>query len=190
MFYTVYKTTNLINGKFYVGVHKTNEPNDSYLGSGKLLLKAIEKYGIESFRKEVLFIFDNPTEAFDKEAEIVTTEFLSENNTYNLKVGGQGGFDYLNRTGLNISGVKKRDYNKISAKVVETKSKRVYTRSDDFREKMSKAQRGIKKPGVSLAQKGVSKSEEHRLKISESIKKKNREKREHGAVVAQLVANE
>ena len=190
MVYTVYRTTNIVNGKFYVGVHKTKEPNDSYLGSGKLLLKAIEKYGIDKFQKEVLFVFDNATEAFDKEAEIVTTEFLSENNTYNLKVGGQGGFDYLNRTGLNTSGTKNRDYALISAKVVETKSKRVYTYSDSYREKLSKAHKGTKKPGVSLAQKGVAKSQEHKQKISEAIRKRNKEKREHGAVVAQLVANE
>jgi len=96
MLYTVYKTTNLINGKFYIGTHKTKDPNDIYLGSGKLLKKAIEKYGVDSFKKEVLFIFDNPEAMFAKEAEIVTAEFLAENNTYNLKLGGEGGFDWIN----------------------------------------------------------------------------------------------
>lgn len=37
--YTVYKVTNLINGKIYIGVHKTTEPHDNYLGSGKNILK-------------------------------------------------------------------------------------------------------------------------------------------------------
>jgi hypothetical protein len=96
MFYTVYKTTNLINGKFYVGVHKTDNPHDEYLGSGKLLRSAIEKHGVSNFKKEVLFIFDNPEAMFAKEAEIVTAEFLAENNTYNLKAGGFGGWDYAN----------------------------------------------------------------------------------------------
>jgi hypothetical protein len=46
-------------------------------------------------------VFDNPEDMFTKEAEIVTEEFLSENNTYNLKKGGFGGFDYVNSMGLN-----------------------------------------------------------------------------------------
>ena len=51
----VYKTTNKENGKYYVGVHKSeNIKTDSYLGSGYILAKAIEKYGKESFEREIL----------------------------------------------------------------------------------------------------------------------------------------
>jgi group I intron endonuclease len=96
MHYTVYKTTNQVNGKFYIGTHKTIDLNDDYLGSGTLLKRAIEKYGVENFKREILFVFDNPEEMFAKEAEIVTDDFLAENNTYNLKRGGFGGFDYAN----------------------------------------------------------------------------------------------
>jgi hypothetical protein len=45
VFHTVYRTTNLVNGKFYIGVHKTDDPNDGYLGSGKLIGRAFQKYG-------------------------------------------------------------------------------------------------------------------------------------------------
>ena len=48
----IYKTTNLINGKFYIGQDSKNDP--LYLGSGKLLHKAIKKYGIGNFRKDIL----------------------------------------------------------------------------------------------------------------------------------------
>jgi group I intron endonuclease len=96
MFYLIYKITNLINGKIYIGSHKTMDINDSYMGSGKYLINAQRKYGILNFTKEILFVFDNPTEMYAKEAELVNDRFLSEENTYNLKRGGFGGFDYIN----------------------------------------------------------------------------------------------
>lgn len=96
MFHTVYKTTNLVNGKYYIGVHKTENPNDEYLGSGKLLWRAIEKYGWQNFKKEVLFTFETPEEAFKKEEELVD-EARKDPNCYNLRKGGAGGFDFCNK---------------------------------------------------------------------------------------------
>ena len=45
MFFIIYQTTNLINNKIYIGKHQTSDLDDGYLGSGKLLLQAIKKYG-------------------------------------------------------------------------------------------------------------------------------------------------
>ena len=100
MYYTIYKTTNLINGKIYIGKHKTTNLDDMYIGSGKILKHAIKKHGINNFIKEYLFIFDNEEDMNNKELELVSEEFIKEDTNYNLKVGGEGGWDYVNTSGL------------------------------------------------------------------------------------------
>lgn len=104
MFYTIYKITNLINGKIYIGKHKTNDIHDGYMGSGKLLGAAIKKYGVENFRKEILHIFESEDEMNIKESEIVSPAFVALESNYNLCPGGHGGFGYINDSGLNVSG--------------------------------------------------------------------------------------
>lgn len=97
MLYTIYQTTNKIDGKTYIGKHVTKDLNDSYIGSGKHLRRAITKHGIENFIKETLFVFDNETDMNAKEAEIVTAEFVLQETNYNLCPGGQGGWGYVNK---------------------------------------------------------------------------------------------
>lgn len=100
MFYIIYQTTNLINGKIYIGKHQTFNLDDNYLGSGKLLKKAISKYGVENFKREILYCFDNAEEMNAKEREIVTKEFTLLESNYNLCTGGNGGFEFINSNGL------------------------------------------------------------------------------------------
>ena len=71
MLHTVYKTVCLLNGKFYVGYHKTEDPSDGYLGSGTYIRRAVRKHGRVNFRKEVLFIFSDVESAMEKEKELV-----------------------------------------------------------------------------------------------------------------------
>lgn len=88
----VYQTTNKINGKIYVGVHRSdNIEKDNYLGSGKIFLKALEKYGKENFERVILFEFDTAKEAYEKEREIINEEFIDRDDTYNTAPGGHGG---------------------------------------------------------------------------------------------------
>ena len=98
MFYTIYKITNKLNGKIYIGKHQAKDLNDGYMGSGKHLKRAINKHGIENFTKEILFQFDNEDEMNAKEAELVTEEFCLREDTYNLCPGGNGGFGYINNS--------------------------------------------------------------------------------------------
>lgn len=91
MYYTIYKTTNLINGKIYIGKHVTENLDDSYLGSGIKLINSIKKYGPENFKREILYIFENEQKMNAKEVDLVTDEFCNRENTYNLAAGGHGG---------------------------------------------------------------------------------------------------
>lgn len=91
MSYLVYKTTNLVNGKYYIGSHRGTK-GDSYLGSGKLLKAAIKKYGIQNFKREILYEAETAEEMYAKEAELVSIG----GDSYNLMPGGYGGFAHLN----------------------------------------------------------------------------------------------
>lgn len=72
------------------------------MGSGKLLRSAINKHGIDNFQKRVLYVFETEDEMNLMEAQIVTEEFCSRDDTYNVCPGGKGGWGYVNQNGKNI----------------------------------------------------------------------------------------
>lgn len=89
--YYIYKTTNLVNNKKYIGKHY-GELDDSYLGSGKIFKDALKKYGKENFKKEILCIVKNNEEANLKEKEYIKLyDAVKRDDFYNLKEGGDGG---------------------------------------------------------------------------------------------------
>jgi hypothetical protein len=91
-YHFIYKTTNLLNGKFYVGMHSTNKLNDGYLGSGKRLKYSIKKYGKENFKLEILEFFGSRELLVEREKQLVNEDLLKDTNCMNLKPGGTGGF--------------------------------------------------------------------------------------------------
>ena len=94
--YYVYKTTNTVNDKIYIGVHKSdNIQSDQYLGSGDQLRLSIAKYGRQKFNRQILYQFGTKEEAYAMEKLIVDKQFVKRKDTYNIRLGGQGGFGHI-----------------------------------------------------------------------------------------------
>lgn len=87
----LYKITNTINSKFYIGVHSTDNLEDGYLGSGNVLKMSIKKYGKENFVKEILKFFESRETLLQQEKIIVNEEMLKDSQCMNLILGGEGG---------------------------------------------------------------------------------------------------
>lgn len=87
----MYQTTNKVNNKIYIGVHKIKDfATDNYLGSGILLKKALKKYGRDNFERITLYATSCGEEAYFVEELIVDELFIERVDVYNIKVGGMG----------------------------------------------------------------------------------------------------
>lgn len=187
----IYKTTNLINGKIYIGQDTKNSIN--YIGSGKILKHAIKKYGKVNFRKEIIEYCKTIEELNDK--EIYWINFFNSKDPdigYNISDGGFGckGFK---QTKESIEAIKKNSNSegfkkimrsedtkrKISNGQKNSERKKKLHESEEYRMKMSESLKGRivstetrKKLSDSL--KGKTKSEEHKKKLSISISKINK----------------
>jgi group I intron endonuclease len=167
LYYILYQITNLINNKIYVGKHVTKNQDDGYMGSGKLIQQAIEKYGRENFRKDILLECLTLDELNAAEQQIVTPEFVAREDTYNLALGGGGGWYHVNidnRPDNKFRGKTHTDETKakLSAKLAGRKYPgRKHPLSDDGRKRIGES--------ASKRLKGVPKSEETKKKISDSL---------------------
>lgn len=127
----IYKTTNLINQKIYVGKDTHNNPN--YYGSGKRLKLAIQKYGLENFKKEIIEVCDTLEELNTRE-KFWIKELNAINEGYNISLGGDGGDTISNNPRKKEIGKKISESNK-GRSIGKTNSK-------ETREKISKALKG------------------------------------------------
>ena len=162
----IYKITNLINGKIYIGQDSKND--DTYYGSGLIIKRAINKYGKENFNKELIEIC-NSKEELNKKEIFWISEFNSTNSDigYNLSIGGNGGNlgEYVNK------------------KISEKSKLRVV--SDETKKKLSILNKGEKnafygkhhseetKKHLSEQKIGFKHTTESKLKISKATKGEN-----------------
>lgn len=152
----IYKTINLINGKYYIGAHSTCKENDNYLGSGKRLKRAIKKYGKQNFKREIVEYCDNIEELYLLEQNIID-KHINDKNCYNMNKGGKGGWFAVNSSGIHLG--KNNVMNrcpeikqKVIDKMIQTKLSNKEYYGNISRENGKKAKEkcaGVKRPQIS-----------------------------------------
>ena len=193
-YYILYETTNLINGKKYIGIHKTLKLDDGYLGSGIAFLNAVEKYGKENFRRDILEFCSSYEELIEKEKIYVNDEWVKDHSNYNLKTGGQSSGILSQESKDKISETLKIRYRNGEIKVIKPENYNPWNKgkfgvySDDTLQKMSESRKG-KEPwnkdmkGKQVAwNKGLEtgpQSEDSKKKKSETLKKRYENQEHH-----------
>ena len=171
MSWCIYRITNLINGKTYIGQHKYKKLDDSYMGSGTLIKRAIKKHGMENFKKEILYSRIQYREtADDMERFAIAKERAIGKAEYNLANGGEG-----------LSGYKhSEEYKRKISERTKGENNPNYGKhhSEETKKKISEAEKG--RPGMKCENnpmygkpawnRGKHLSEETKKKISESNK--------------------
>jgi hypothetical protein len=157
-YHIIYRVTNILNGRYYIGMHSTTNIQDEYLGSGKRIKAEVKKYGKENFTKEIIEVLPSRQSLMLREAELVTTELLSDPLCLNLKNGGEGGWDHIDS-----AAIEKR------ARSI-SKSKIGVKQSSEHRKAISESKMGNKNFANSPGFTGIVPTEEHRRKIGEKNK--------------------
>lgn len=142
----VYIVTNVINKKQYVGDHSTNDLNDTYLGSGLAILRAIRKYGDKNFIREILETFDTKNEAFTAQEKYIIQYNTLRPNGYNISPkGGHNVKDCFSEE-------SKRKISKNRSGIASWNKGKKY--SEEQKQKMQKPKSALHKEHLSKALKG------------------------------------
>lgn len=177
MKHITYITTNLINGKQYVGDHSTDNLDDSYLGSGKLILRAIKKYGKENFKREILEVSESKEEAFDLQEKYINEYETLKPIGYNLSPKGghfvSGSLSEETKRKISISKKGKETWMKGKTHKKESIEKLKVPHNEEWNKKVSLANKG--KVPWNKGKKGIY-STETIEKMQNSAKKRTGEK--------------
>jgi len=162
----LYKTTCLVTGRWYIGMHSTCNIDDGYMGSGRRLRASLRKYGVDNHNKEILEFFETRELLIEAEIKAITEDMVLDNNCMNLMCGGTGGFVSLEackKGGVLAQQIlrdklKDSEYRKITMKKLSDSMKLAFingvkkrkinydwngkTHSDDAKQKMSETKKG------------------------------------------------
>lgn len=151
MYGYIYKTTNTVNGKIYIGQHKSEKFDYSYIGSGKVFKSAVRSYGGEKFVCEVLCWCVSKEQMDDMEKYYIR-EYGAKNRDVGYNIA-DGGYNFSSGYHIGMLGKKQSEYQKMRVSKALTGVKK----SDESCRKMS-----IAKIGNSNAAGGIGKKFIHR----------------------------
>ena len=158
----IYLIKNNINQKIYIGKHSTDNLDDGYMGSGILIKKAIQKYGIENFTKDYLAFCDSE-DTLNYLEKFYIKKYKAKEVGYNLTDGGEGLQNPNNEIRQKISASRKGKPRFLGR-----------THSSNTKQKISESHKGDKNPNF-----GKPRSEETKRKISAAKKGKHNYKGEN-----------
>jgi len=92
-YHIIYKTTCLVTGRYYIGMHSTDDLDDGYLGSGVRLTRSVKKYGKDQHVRSILEVLPTRTAASEREKELITEELRKDPFCLNCGPGGLGALD-------------------------------------------------------------------------------------------------
>jgi hypothetical protein len=162
-YHFIYKTTNLLSGKYYIGMHSTDSLEDGYLGSGRRLRYSINKYGKQNHKREIIEFCKSRKELKSREIEIVNLNEIAKKDCINIRVGGGSEGNGHFHGGYKLSDETREKMSKTRKGIVQ------YEMTDEIRKKISNTLKKNYQNGYIPNMTGCH-TKESRKKISDSNK--------------------
>ena len=176
----IYKITNQINSKIYIGKHSTDNLDDGYMGSGILICKAEKKYGIENFTKDYLAFCDTE-EKLNWFEKFYIKKYKAREVGYNLTDGGDGALGYIDsdetrlKKSLSHKGIKRGPMTE-ETKQKMSEARKKYHHSEESKIKISESLKCHKVTEDTKQKMSEAKLGKHFSKLSEACKGKTKPK--------------